>query len=160
MIIDGALQFSGTAGTISTDSPTTGTQFSNNVLDLLNARDLGVGDDPAMKVLAEVITTFTGGTSLQIAVQGSVDNVTYVTMVTGPAVLEANLVPGTYLGNFDLPRIAGPFPDHPGPTQPLPRYLRLAYVSVGTHGAGALFASLVLDRLDQISYPPGIIINN
>lgn len=160
MIIDGALQFSGTAGTVSSDSPTTGTQFSNNVIDLLNARDMGIGDDPALKVLCEVTTTFTGGASLQVAVQGSVDNITYTTMVTGPVIVEANLLVGVYLANFDLPRIAGPFPDHPGASQALPRYLRLAYISGGTHGAGAVFGAIVLDREDQISYPPGIVIAN
>jgi hypothetical protein len=41
-VLDGALQFTGTAGTVSSDSPTTGTQTSTNVLDLLNARDLGL----------------------------------------------------------------------------------------------------------------------
>lgn len=161
MIIDGLLQFSGTAGVAgSTDSPTTGAQVSNNVIDLQNARDLGIGDDPAIKVLAVVTTAFTGGTSLQIAVQGSTDNSTFTTMATGPVVAEAAAIPGTHLCDIDLPRIAGALYDRPGATQALPRYLRLQYTTVGTHGAGALFAALVLDRHDQIAYPPGIVINN
>jgi hypothetical protein len=43
-MLDGLLQFTGTAGSAAamTDSPTTGTQQSTNVLDLLNARDLGI----------------------------------------------------------------------------------------------------------------------
>jgi hypothetical protein len=38
-MLDGLLQFTGTAGSAAamTDSPTTGTQQSTNVLDLLNA---------------------------------------------------------------------------------------------------------------------------
>jgi hypothetical protein len=161
MIIDGLLQFSGTAGIAgSTDSPTTGAQFSNNVIDLQNARDLGIGDDSAIEVLCVVTTAFTGGTSLAVSVQGSVDNSTFTTMITGPVVAEANLIPGTNLANFTLPRIAGALMDRPGATQALPRYLRLGYTTVGTHGAGALFASMVLDRHDQIAYPPGIVIAN
>jgi hypothetical protein len=39
-----------------------------------------------------------------------------------------------------MPRIVGAWVNQAGPSQALPRYLRLAYVSVGTHGAGSLFA--------------------
>lgn len=161
MIIDGALQFSGTAGTAgSTDSPTTGTQASNNVIDLLNARDMGIGDDPALKILAVVTTTFTGGTNLQVGVSMSVDNSSWTIILRGPTVVEANLIQGTKLLDIDWPRIAAALSDRPGSMEALPRYLRLDYISSGTHGAGALFAAIVLDRQDQISYPPGIVIAN
>ena len=71
MIIDGALQFTGTAGVAgSPDTPTTGTQQSTNVIDLAVARDLGIGDDPALKLLIQILTTFTGGTSLDVQLQG------------------------------------------------------------------------------------------
>ena len=161
MILDGLLQLSGTAGVAgSTDSPTTGAQTSNNVIDLQNARDLGIGDDPALKVLAVVTTAFTGGTSIQVSVQGSTDNSTFTTMASGPVLVEANLVAGTHLCDIDLPRIAGALYDRPGASQALPRYLRLGYTTVGTHGAGALFAALVLDRHDQIAYPPGVVVAN
>jgi hypothetical protein len=162
-ILDGALQFSGVAGTAGAtgqDSPTTGTTFSTNVIDLLNARDMGIGDDPALKILAEVTVAFAGGTSLQLSIQGSVDNATYVTLATGPAILDANLIQGTHLLDIDLPRIAGALPDRPGATMALPRYLRLSYINVGVHTGGSLWAGIVLDREDQIAYPPGIIINN
>lgn len=161
MFIDGALQFSGTAGTAgSPDSPTTGTQVSNNVIDLLNARDMGIGDDPALKLLVEVTVAFAGGTSLQVNLQSSPDNSTFTTAVSGPVVAEANLIVGTYLLAVDWPR--------PAPGLALPRYWRLQYVTVGTHTAGSLFASIVLDREDQVwssagqfsGYPPGITISN
>ena len=162
MILDGNLQFSGTAGVGgSTDSPTTGAQVSNNVIDLgPGPRDLGIGDDPAIKVTCVCVTTFTGGTSLQISVAGSTDNSTFTVMASGPVIAEANLIAGTHLCDIDLPRIAGALMDRPGASQALPRYLRLNYTSVGTHGAGALYAYLNLDRHDQIAYPPGIVINN
>lgn len=157
MIIDGALQFSGTAGTISTDSPTTGSQTSTNIIDLVNARDLGIGDDPAMKVLAQVMTTFTGGTSLQVTVDGAPDNGsgspgTWTTYASGPVVLEANATAGRRLCDIDLPRVAS--------GAALPRFLRLGYISAGTHGAGALYGALVLDRHDLVYYPAGLTVPN
>src|SRR5215469_13751774 len=103
MIIDGALQFTGTAGIAgSTDSPTTGTQQSTNVVDLLNARDLGIGDDPALKLLIQIIATFTGGTSLDVQLQGAPDNGsglpgTYTTMWDSGVIVEADLLAGRYI---------------------------------------------------------------
>ena len=70
-------------------------------------RDIGIGDDPTVKFSVSVVQPFVGGTSLQVAVQGSVDNSTYVTMASGPVIAEANLVAGCHLLDIDLPRIAG-----------------------------------------------------
>jgi hypothetical protein len=156
MVIDGALQFTGTAGTVANDTPTTGTQQSTNVIDLVNARDMGVGDNPAVKLMCVVRTTFTGGTSLQIQFQGAPDNAgvpgTYSTYAESAAILEADLVAGRYLLPIDVPR--------PPPGAALPRFLRLQYVSAGTHGAGQIYAALVLDRQDYPLYPAGITIPN
>src|SRR5215813_4954309 len=92
MILDSFLQFTGfpaTGGIVVTgtnyDLPTTGTQNSSNILDLhmsgipvlanlQGARDLGVGDNPALKMLVQVVTAITGGTSLQVVLQGAPDN--------------------------------------------------------------------------------------
>lgn len=178
MILDGLLLFSNSTGggTGSGDSPTTGSQTSTNQLDLGllglplsasggGARDIGIGDDPAMKILVIVGTAFTGGTSLQINIQGAPDNGSgapgaFVIMAAGPVVAEANLIAGARLFDIDMPR--------PAPAQPLPRFLQLGYVSVGTHGAGVLRGFLVLDRHDLPEqsnailggYPPGITIAN
>lgn len=176
MILDGLLQF--TAGNGVGDLPTTGTQTSTNVLDLgvtgglpasaVNgggARDIGIGDDPAMKLLVQVLTAFVGGTSLAVAVQGAPDagsNTpgTYTTMTTGPIVAEASLIAGARLLDQDMPRqVAG---------QALPRYLRLSYINVGTHTAGAIQGFLVIDRHDLPEqanavlggYPAGISVAN
>ncbi len=157
MIIDGALQFSGTAGTAgSPDVPTTGTQQSTNVVDLVNARDMGIGDDPAIKLLCVVKTTFTAGTSLQVQFQGAPDNAgvpgTWTTYAESAAIVEADLLAGRYLLPMDIPR--------PPPGVALPRFYRLQYVSAGTHSTGGVYAALVLDRADYVGYPPGIIIPN
>lgn len=161
MILDGALQFTGTAGIPgSVDTPTTGTQQSTNTIDLAVARDLGIGDDPALKLLVEIITTFTGGTSLELQLQGSPDNATWTTMWDSTAIAEANLISGRYLANVDLPRVMLPTPLQASAYQALPRYLRLQYITVLTHTAGSLLGYLVLDRMDQVSYPPGVVIAN
>lgn len=185
MIIDGFLLFTGTSngatGGITaganTDAPTTGTQNASNIIDLGvvsgipssanggGARDLGIGDDPSLKLLAVVTTAFVDGTSLQLVLAGAPDDGTgspgsYTTMWTGPAVLEANLIVGAQLANIDVPR--------PIPGQAMPRFLRLSFVTSGTHTAGAVESSIVLDRFDQpvgsggalSGYPAGITVAN
>ena len=157
MIIDGALQFTGTPGVAgSPDTPTTGTQQSTNIIDLVNARDMGIGDDPALKLLCVVQTAFTAGTSLQVQFQGAPNNAgspgTWTTYAESAAVLEADLVIGRYLLPMDIPR--------PPPGAALPRFYRLQYVTAGTHSTGTIFAAIVLDRADYVVYPSGITIPN
>ena len=184
MILDNLLTFTGTSngatGGITagaqTDLPTTGTQAASNIVDLGlsglptsanggGARDIGVGDDPAMKLSVLVVTAITGGTSLQLQLQGAPDNGSgapgsYTTMWTSSAIAEASLVAGAQLANIDVPRVVF--------GQAIPRYLKLNFISVGTHSAGAIEANIVLDRDDQImgtggaysGYPAGITVAN
>lgn len=156
MILDGALQFSGAAGAINGDLPTTGSQTSTNIIDLLNARDMGIGDNPAMKLFVSVLTAFTAGTSLQVNFQGAPDNAgspgTWTTYASSGVTAEASLTVGQHLFDIDVPR--------PPPGVAIPRFYRLQYVTVGTHTAGAIYGALVLDRDDELYYPPGIKINN
>ncbi len=183
MILDSLWLFSGGVGGTGnadgvTDSPTTGTQPSSNIVDVGmlagipvsasgggGGRDLGIGDDPAMKLMVVVTVAFAGGTSLAVAIQGAPDggNNTpgaFVTYATGPVVTEANLVVGSRPFDTDLPRVA--------PASVPPRYYRLAYVTVGTHTAGKVESVLVLDRPDHpettnavlSGYPAGITIAN
>lgn len=184
MILDNLLTFTGTSngatGGITagaqTDLPTTGTQAASNIIDLGvsglptsanggGARDIGVGDDPALKLSAIVVTAITGGTSLQLQLQGAPDNGSgapgsYTTMWTSAAIAEASLVAGAQLANIDVPRVVyGQVP---------PRFLKLNFISVGTHSAGAIECNIVLDRDDQImgttgaysGYPAGITVAN
>lgn len=159
-----------------------GTYASNNVLDWGNlglpstsstilgvgqVRDMGIGDDPALKLLVQVGTAFLGGTSLQVAVQGAIDDgtgnpSTFNTWYTSPAIALASLVAGGRLLNMDFPR--------PPQGIAIPRYVRLAYITLGTFTAGTVISYLVLDRDDQIyqgtnnsilgGYPAGINIAN
>lgn len=173
MILDAYLSFSGTSG----DSPTTGTETATNIIDLgVNsgvpssangggARDIGIGDDPMLKLLVEVTTAFASGTSLQARLSGAVDDGTgspssYTVMWTGAAVAEASLVAGANIANVDVPRTI--------PGQAPPRFLKLEYITVGTHTAGVIRAYIVLDRFDQVlgtggaisGYPAGVTVSN
>ena len=182
MILDAFLLFTGGSASPgnsdgATDSPTTGTQESSNIIDLGvlsgipssanggGARDMGIGDDPALKLMVNVNTTFTGGTNLQVSISGAPDNGSgapgsWVIMAYGPVVLEAALLQGTRLLQIDMPR--------PAPGEAVPRFLRLDYINSGTHNAGKIEGTLVLDRNDQIvgttgalsGYPAGINIAN
>lgn len=185
MIEDGLLLFTGTSngatgGVTSgpyTDSPTTGTQILSNIVDLgINngvptsangggARDIGIGDRPMLKLFAIAIAAFTGGTSIQLELDGAPDNGagapgTFTPMWNSEVIVEANLTQGTQLANIDVPRTV--------PGQPLPRFLRMRTISVGTHGAGSLQANIVIDRDDQIvgitgaysGYVAGVVVAN
>jgi hypothetical protein len=170
-ILDAYLWFTGTVngasgGITSTslgDAPTTGTQVASNVIDIGigsssnpgipspanggGARDLGIGDKPSLKLLASVSVAFTGGTSLQLDLSGAPDNGSaaagsYTVMWTSFAYLEAGLDVGAQLGNIDIPLVL--------PGQVLPRFLRLRFITVGTHSTGVVNAGIVIDRFDQI----------
>jgi hypothetical protein len=184
MILDALLRFTGASTGVgnsdgATDSPTTGTQNSSNVIDLGissgipssanggGARDIGIGDKPAMKLLVQVVVAFASGTSLQLALQGAIDNgsgaaSTFNNWWLSPAFAEAALDAGSRLYEMDMPR--------PPDGIAIPRFLRLGYITVGTHTAGSISGQIVLDRDDQFysstnnavqgGYPAGINIAN
>ena len=134
------------------------------------ARDLGIGDDPALKLLVQVSTTFTSGGAgtLQINLQGATDNGAgaanaFSTWWASPAYALATLVQGARLMDMDMPR--------PPAGIAVPRFLQLQYVVGGaTFTAGNVSAFIVLDRHDQMyqstlnstlgGYPAGITIAN
>ena len=192
MILDSLLLFTGlpTATTIGlvvgntdhTDSPISGaTGVSSNVIDLhltgipvlasgAGARDMGIGDDPSLKMLVQVMASFSGSAStFTLALQGAPDNGsgapgTFVDWWRSPAYSQATLVVGARLYDMDLPR--------PPALIGIPRFLRLGYNISGTtsYAAGSILGTIVLDRIDQMyqgtsnvtlgGYPPGIVISN
>jgi len=179
MILDSLLSFSLAAG----DVPTS-TAASGNVIDLGigatattgiplataggGARDIGIGDDPAMKLLVTVTVVFAGGTSMSVTLQGAVDDgtgipSTWVSWYTTPVYALAGLVAGARLMDMDMPR--------PPAGVAVPRFLRLNYTIVGTmSGGGTVKSFLVIDRDDQMysgtnnaimgGYPAGINVAN
>ena len=153
MILDKLWEFDPTGTAI------TASAASTNVVDLGVARDMGVGDDPAIVIFFQCITALlsAGATTLSIAVQGSTDNVIYTDMVTGGVIGKASLTAGARW-SFDLPRLV--------PGQVRPRYLRLNYtVATGPFTGGTIAAYAVVDDpanigQNQYGYPPGVTINN
>jgi hypothetical protein len=157
-----------------------GTYNSSNIIDLGElsgiptsasgggARDLGIGDDPAMKLFSVVTTTFTSGGAgtLAINLQGAPDSGagapgTWSTFWTSPTYALATLAAGAELANIDMPKTPAGVA--------VPRFLRMTYVIGGaTMTAGVIDAEIVLDRFDQpkgttgalSGYAPGITIAN
>jgi len=177
MILDAFLQFDASNNL----AQIAGTYNSTNIIDLggpgipvlasgQGARDIGIGDDPTMKLLVQVTTTFTSGGAGTLAVnlQGAADNgsgapLSFATWYTTPTYALATLVVGARLMDMDFPR--------PPDGIPIPRFLRLTYVIGGaTMTAGTVEANIVIDRMDQYytgtvnstlsGYPAGITVAN
>lgn len=129
---------------------------SGNVIDLLNARDMGISNI-ALPFLCRVGTAFVGAGTLQILIQGSVDNSTFTTMDASRDYALAELTAGARLHEVSWPGISG--------TQALPRYIRARYVnnSATAFTAGTLISGFLLDRQDSLPnlvYPIGVTIYN
>lgn len=176
-ILDSLLQFDSAANL----AQPIGTYTSNNVLDFGlvgiptsanggGARDMGIGDDPALKLLVQAIVGFTsaGAGTLQVSLQGAPDNGSgapgaFTTWWSSPVYALATLSIGARLMDMDFPR--------PPDGVAVPRYVRLSYAVAGaTFTAGQVESMIVLDREDQMyngtnnatrgGYPAGINVAN
>lgn len=137
MLLDGNLLFD-------TQSAITSSRASTNVLDMGANRDMGIGDNPALKLLVLCPTAFTttNSATLQVQVQASTDSATWATLAQTDALPVASLAQGSKIAKMDLPNNG------------LTRYLRLNYVvGTGAFSAGAVTAALVLSRDDSPQYP-------
>ncbi len=142
MILDSSLEFDPAGTAITTD------QTSTNIIDLVDARDMGIGDAPSLKVLTLVSTAFTttDAATLQVQFQGSTDTTTWTTYAESAALAATVLTAGRQIFPIDVPR--------PPPGAALPQYLRLNYIeATGTFDTGALGAWLVIGRDDNPIYP-------
>ena len=173
MILDAFLAFD--TSTLITANGTT--QNSANVIDLggpglpvlanlSGARDIGIGDDPALKLLVQVTVAATTGTSMTVSLEGATDNGSgganaYSVWWVSPVYTTAQLVVGARLMDMDMPR--------PPAAIAVPRFLKLVYTTVSTCNP-TVEAFIVLDRHDQMyqsttnqtlgGYPAGIYISN
>jgi|SRR5215470_954213 len=183
MILDFLDQFTAAAGDSMPNATTTsstntvdigvGLQLTANTSGLAipgvaaggGARDLGIGDDPALKIYCTVSTAPSAGTNIAVSLQGAPDDGTgqpgtFTTYATGPTVTQANCTVGVQLLAIDMPR--------PAPGVAYPRYLRLSYTTTGNMSTGVMKAWIVLDRFDQVAgatgvlsgYVPGVTIAN
>lgn len=157
MILDAFLQFDSAANL----AQAVGTYPSANVIDLGltglptsanggGARDIGIGDKPALKLFVLVTTAFVsaGGGTLSVGLQSAIDNgagapaAFSATWWASPTYAIATLKAGATLLDMDMPR--------PPDGIAIPRFLRLAYVvGTATITAGTLESFIVIDRQDQ-----------
>lgn len=135
----------------------TATADSTNVLDFLNARDMGIGaaNGGTPKLMVQVMSALlaAGAATLNVQCQLSTDNVTYTVAAESGVIGKALLTAGRYVLAIDFPR--------PQPGQALPRYCKLTYVvATGPFTGGTITAAVVLSRDDLVSYPPGFTVAN
>lgn len=153
-IMDKSLEFDPTGTAI------TATAVSTNVIDLGVGRDMGSGaeGDASINVLVLCETALTGGTSLNVEVQGAPDNGsgapgTYVTLIESGVIPAASLTAGATVLRCALPR-------RRTEADPLPRFLILNYVVVGPFTGGTVHSILEGTRQDNIAYKPGTVVYN
>ena len=182
MILDALLAFDTAYTMVAGTTGTVGAHVSTNIIDLGvtsgipssasggGARDIGIGDSPAMKLLVLVTATITSGGAgtLAVALQGAVDNgagapAAFSTWWTSPTYALATLNAGSRLYDMDMPR--------PPDGIAIPRYLQMQY-TIGTAAltGGTLQSYIVLDRSDLPyqgtdnsilgGYPAGVVIAN
>lgn len=148
MILDKNLLFS-------SSQAITASAASTDVIDLGVLEDLGIGDDPSLEILILVTEAFTaaGAATLVTSFQGSIDNSAWTDMAMTAAIGKASLTAGAEVARWSLPSlVAG---------QSMPRYLRINYtVATGPMTAGKITAGILLDRQQNVAYPPGIAIAN
>ena len=111
---------------------TTGTQLSTDSIDLLSALDNPGRSGQPLRAVVVVSTTFTGGTSLKAQlVQSANANLSSPdVLIEGAVIVEANLTAGAKLLDVPIPDVTK-------------RYIGFQYVTVGTHGAGAVTGGIV-----------------
>jgi len=184
MIVDASLLFSGAqsaTGVFSGQALTT-TAVSTNIIDLQSAamvsgagltppaqqgRDLGIAPEwYPIQVKSFVVTSLTGGTSINVQVQGAPDSGSgtpgsYYTIFESGVITVGNAtLAGQDLMDAAIASIPAGYA--------IPRFLQLNYVIVGTMGAGSVFGGLMLGTdniptgpLGALSgYKPGFIVNN
>jgi hypothetical protein len=149
MLLDGYLMFSN-------GQVLTATADSTNVLDMQNARDLGIGEDQTLKIFVQTGSALlsAGATTTTVTLSGSTDASTWTVMASSPAVAKTDLTAaGTRIWSIDMPRpVAG---------QALPRYYKLTYtLATGPFTSGTVNAGIVLDDQANVQYGAGITVGN
>lgn len=166
MILDSLLQFDSGYTMLSGSTGAVGAHDSTNIVDFGlgsstnpaipsdanggGARDMGVGDNPALKLLVQVNTTLTSGgaATLAIALAGAPDDGTgapgsWTPWWSSPTYALATLAAGARLLDMDFPR--------PPAGIAVPRFVKLIYtVGAQAFTGGVIQSYIVIDRDDQM----------
>lgn len=120
---------------LSTNTIDLGASGTSPILGQLAARDVGQGEP--LDLLVQVVTTATGGTSVQAQVVQADD-----------AALSSNLEVLAESGVIPTAQLVAGYQFKVAfvPIGVTKRYLGVRYVTVGTHTAGAVTAGIVADR--------------
>ena len=145
MLLDSSLMFENAAAL-------TASRASTNVVNLVNARDMGIGRELPLVIAGTADFASAGGTAtLQIAAQYSEDNNTYVDAALSPVMNITAL--NSLVGQEWLFPISWPRPKKASELASW-KYIRL-YFTVGTQNfsAGGILAYLAIGRQDVVAYP-------
>ena len=150
---DGTFTNGAAQGILASAAITAGT--STNIIDLMALTDIGAGTANDQEMHVDITAAFNaaGIGTLQIKLQGSIDNITYNDLLLSPVITAASLqaqLPGTPIFRYAVPVNQLNMGNRDKP----PRYLQLAYLGGPfTANTGRLFAYLNLDREERIIYP-------
>jgi len=126
---------------------TTESGLGSDVINLVNPRDLGIGDGEAIPKIACLIgtsvTTANTTASIYLRFQGSTDSTNWTTYVQSAPLTTASLTAGTSIFMVDIPPVPAGVA--------LPTYYRLFFDVDNTGGtqtisAGTILAGVVLSR--------------
>lgn len=153
MIVDALLAVSGsiTGNTVTGQNvfATNANVTSANTVDLLQARDIGEGQELYGRV--EVTTAFAGGASAEfqyIVADDAALSVNVTQIGTTGAIPVAQLVPGARFTCALNPRLGSLSQ----------RYLGMRAVNTGANTAGAVYADVGLEIADNKVYPSGFAV--
>lgn len=135
---------------------------TSTVIDLVNARDMGIGDGVAIPKIAVVIgtgiTSASAGLRLNWSFDGSTDSTNWTIYAETGAKATSSFTAGSYILPIDVPR-------RPSGVA-LPRYYRMSMAVTGitneTITIGTLFGGIVLSREDGVDtmgqYASGFVV--
>lgn len=158
MIIDKNLIFDSAAAI-------TTTRDSINIIDLSQARDIGISEDSAsIDVIIQVATAIVSATTtatLIAAVNVSTDNSTYTVaaQTDGAGISTASLLAGVNILNIQMPARRLLAPNGVG-GDAVPRYIKIIYTASATFSSGNITAWLGAGKEANTPYPSGFTVNN
>lgn len=145
MLMDAFLTTTNLAGGAALTTLSAATAGFSDVIDLSTNRDISTSEIPALVVFSVSPTSGTGGATLNIAIQTSADNSTYVTLEETAPLPIANINAGE------------PFALRGWLNVGVLRYLRFAYTASAVLTAGSVTASIGADWPRAKAYPKNYI---